>query len=158
MCKLPMAWLVTMQCRRRGRLLVSSDRGCMKGPVRRYLGRVKRFGGSIEGSLPLRGGDARSFFRVWRLFRFGRALMRIPAILGGSATADGPMSATTISASPPGAVGRHHVQDAREVVGHSTCSALSAATRGNGPKGCSAATHFLMKTLAARRRIMALAF
>ena len=33
-------------------------------------------------------------------------LMRIPAVLGGSATADGHMSAMTMPASPLGAVGR----------------------------------------------------
>ena len=38
-------------------------------------------------------------------FRLEVLLMRIPAVLGGSATADGRMSATTMPSSPPGAVG-----------------------------------------------------
>jgi hypothetical protein len=38
-------------------------------------------------------------------FRLEVFLMRIPAVLYGSATADGRMSATTMPSSPPGAVG-----------------------------------------------------
>ena len=71
----------------------------------------KRSGVSIDASRSRRGGHARSFFEFGGSFGLEVLLKRTAAVLGGSATADGRMSATTMPSLPPSAVGRAAVLD-----------------------------------------------
>ena len=69
--------------------------GRVKTPWRKH----RRVG--MSGEVAVRG----HFSGFGGFFGLEVLLMRVPAVLGGSATADGRMSATTMPSSPPGAAG-----------------------------------------------------